>query len=51
MAKDYEVIIIGAGIVGSMVVRFLAKYKPEVFDSQSESPGNNPSSRLCARYY
>ncbi len=51
MTKDYDVIIIGAGVVGSMVARFLAKYKPEVFDSQSESPGNNPSSRLCAGSY
>jgi glycerol-3-phosphate dehydrogenase len=30
MAKKYDVIIIGAGIVGSLVARFLSKYKLEI---------------------
>ena len=30
MAQTYDVIIIGAGIVGSMVARFLSKYKLDI---------------------
>ena len=36
MTKDYDVIIIGAGIVGSMVARFLAKYKLDILLIEKE---------------
>jgi glycerol-3-phosphate dehydrogenase len=37
MAQNYDVIIIGAGIVGSMVARFLSKYKLDILLIDKES--------------
>lgn len=36
MAKSYDVIIIGAGIVGSMVARFLSKYQLDILLIEKE---------------
>ena len=37
MPKKYDVIVIGAGIVGSMVARFLSKYKLDILLIEKES--------------
>jgi len=37
MAQSYDVIIIGAGIVGSMVARFLSKYQLDILLIEKES--------------
>jgi glycerol-3-phosphate dehydrogenase len=37
MAQNYDVIIIGAGIVGSMVARFLSRYKLDILLIDKES--------------
>lgn len=37
MAQNYDVIIIGAGIIGSMVARFLSKYKLDILLIEKES--------------
>ena len=36
MANTYDVIIIGAGIVGSMVARFLSKYHLDILLIEKE---------------
>jgi L-2-hydroxyglutarate oxidase LhgO len=36
MFKKYDVIIIGAGIVGSMVARFLSRYKIDILLIEKE---------------
>lgn len=36
MAKEYDVIVIGAGIVGSLVARFLSKYQLEILLIEKE---------------
>lgn len=37
MSKQYDVIIIGAGVVGSMVARFLSKYKLDILLIEKEA--------------
>ena len=51
MAQTYDVIIIGAGIVGSMVARFLSKYKLDILliDKDSDHRDGNQFRELRGR--